>query len=133
MTYDQHQLLIDRMAKIPGQIRWVDKERFEAENAPGVSPGEFLNRYGFDVIGTTIAGNAITKSRENEKIFFADHSWYSDRQICYQDLAGDQTWKTIPRSDENLISTLFELASNADDFESKLSSGKLDAILDEVD
>lgn len=133
MAYDQHQNLIARMAKIPSQIRWVDQERFEAENAPRVSPGEYLNRYGYEVIGTTIGGNAITKSPENERIFFVDHSWYSDRQICYEDLAGDGKWKTIPWSDENFATTLFELASDADDFESKLSSGALDTTLDEID
>ena len=133
MAFHHHEHLIDRMAKISGQIQWVDQERFDAENAPGVSPGEFLNRYGFEVIGTTIGGNAITKSPETEGIFFADHSWYSERQICYQDLAGDQTWKTIPWSDENFAATLFKLATDADDFESKLSSGALDTTLDEID
>lgn len=133
MAFHHHEHLINRMAKISGQIRWVDQEGFDAENAPGVSPGEYLNRYGFEVIGTTIGGNAITKSPETEEFFFADHSWYSDRQICYQDLAGNQAWKTIPWSKENFSATLFKLATDADDFESKLSSGTLDTTLDEID
>ena len=133
MAFEHQKPLIDRVAKIPSQIRWVDQDRFVAENAIGVSPGEYLNRFGYEVIGTTIGGNAITRSTESARIHFADHSWYSDRQICYQDLRGDRRWKTIPWSDDNFMATLFELALDADEFESKLVSGEVDRILDEID
>ena len=133
MAYEQHEPLIERMAKVPSQIRWVDRDRFVAENAIGASPGEYLNRFGYEVIGTTIGGNAITRSTDSARIFFADHSWYSDRQICYQDLGGDRRWKTVSWNDGNFMATLFELASDADNLESKLINGEMDRILDEID
>ena len=133
MSYEHHQTLIDRLAEVPSQIHWVDRDRFIAENTIGASPGEYLNRYGFEVIGTTIGGNAITKSTDDVRIFFADHSWYVDRHISYQDLAGDGKWKSIAWSQENFLRTIFELASDGDDFEAKLLCGEIDRILDEIE
>ena len=48
------------------------------------------------VVGTTIGGNAIVVGDDDPGVFFADHTWYFEDTVSYQDLAGDGTWIDLP-------------------------------------
>ena len=91
--------LLDRIAQLrigESQIRWCDSGRIEEENAAGVSPGGYLNQFGFWVVATTIGGNAIVVRKGDPAIYFADHTWYHEDTVSFEDLAGDGEWIDLP-------------------------------------
>lgn len=120
-------------AKSPWIVRWCDEERFAAENSLGVNPGEFLNRYGYFVIGTTVGGNAVAVSDQSDAAVFADHCWYADDWIYYQDLQGSKEWVELPWSSENFLRSLFPLAESRGELIEKIRTGELRRVLDAID
>jgi len=122
---------IERLSSAPSQVRWCNDQRLREENADGVSPGGFLNRFGWWAIGTTVGGNAIVVRVDDPAVYFADHCWYSDEfGIHHEDLAGDKSWKEGVLDAEGIERSLFVLAMSDDDFVA--SSDKVDAILDAI-
>jgi hypothetical protein len=121
------------LKSVPTQVRWCDESRLKRENDIDVSPGEYLNRCGWIVIGTTIGGNAIAISDKTPAICFADHSWYSDGSVSYQDHGAGGEWRDLPMSDEAIEQSLFVLADNPEQFVLRASSGQLDEVLDRID
>ena len=115
------------------QIRWCDPTRLNEENADGVSPGGILNRFGYWVIATTIGGNAIAVSDGDPAIYFADHTWYHEDMVSYQDLAGKRDWIDLPLNRANVIRSLFKLADSSEEFRNGMASGELDQMLDSID
>jgi hypothetical protein len=111
-----------------GQVNWCDAPRFSLENLPGVCPGDHLNRFGWYVIGTTVGGNAIVVRADDPAVYFADHTWYGDEGIHYQDLAGDGRWRTLPLTAEGVRESLLKLAESVDDFMDRFFS-EIDALL----
>jgi hypothetical protein len=122
---------IERLSSVPGQVRWCDDRRLLDENADGVSPGGFLNRFGWWVIGTTVGGNAIVVRDDDPAIYFADRCWYNDEfGIYYEDLAGDKSWKEDVLDEGGIQRSLFVLASSDEDFVAR--TGEICAILDAI-
>jgi len=113
------------------EVRWCDDDRLEAENAEGVSPGGYLNRFGWYVVGTTIGGNAIVVNESDERVYFADHTWYSDDLISYQLLGGDRSWVEIPLTADGVRASLFSLAASVEDYRSR--AAEVDRLLDSID
>jgi hypothetical protein len=135
MTVDTKYLL-DRIAELehgPSQIRWCDAGRLRLENAAEVSPGGFLNQFGWWIVATTIGGNAIVVGREDQAIYFADHTWYHEDLISYQDLAGEGEWIDLPFTAEDMKRSLYQLAESPIEFQQMVASGDLDRILDRID
>jgi len=113
------------------QVAWCDDARFAEENAPGVSPGDHLNRFGWFVLGTTIGGNAIVAREDDPAIYFADHTWYHDSGIHYQSLGGDRRWISAPLDAEGVRSSLFKLSESASEFVRKIA--EVDSVIDRID
>lgn len=111
------------------EIRWVDAAGFEGENMEGAAPGGYLNRFGYFVVGTTVGGNAIVLGEDDERVLFADYTWYSDDEISYEDIAGDGQWHTLPMDASSMRRSLYELARNQSDFLEKLRTGEIDRLL----
>jgi hypothetical protein len=114
------------------EIRWVDAIGFSGENIQGAAPGGYLNRFGYYVIGTTVGGNAIVLGDDDERVLFADYTWYSDDEINYEDIAGDGEWHTLPMDASNMRQSLYELARNQSDFLEKLRTGEIDRLLEPI-
>jgi len=130
MEYARIRDFVSRCSELPtDEIRWVDEVAFQGENMDGASPGGYLNRFGYAVIGTTIGGHAIVVGDSDDRVTFADCTWFAGEEINYEDLAGDRSWHTLPLSAENVRKTLFELASSHEEFLGKLESGEIDRIL----
>ncbi len=128
--------LLDRIAQLligESQIRWCDSMRLEEENADGVSPGGYLNRFGIWVVATTIGGNAIVVREGDPAIYFADHTWYSEDIVSVEDSAGNGEWIDLPLIHENVVRSLFQLAESPEDFRARMESGDLDTTLDAID
>jgi hypothetical protein len=115
------------------QIRWCGSDRFRDENMDGVSPGGELNRFDYYVIGTTVGGNGIVAGIHDSRICFADHTWYGEDEIGYQDLGGDKKWHCVPLTAENVRKSLFQLAGDKAHFIERLRSGEIETVLDEID
>ena len=115
------------------EIRFCDAESFDDENSSGVAPGGYLNPFGYYVIGTTIGGNAIVVSDVDPRVLFADHTWYGDDEINYQDHAGDGAWHAIPMTSDNVRRSLYELAPSRDEFLSRLRDGAVDFQIEAID
>jgi hypothetical protein len=115
-----------------GQVTWCDALRFSQENHPGVCPGDHLNRFGWYVIGATIGGNAVVLREDDPAVYFADHTWYGDDGIHYQNLAGDGSWQSLPLTAEGMRKSLFKLAESIDDFIERFDT-QIDALLDRID
>jgi hypothetical protein len=106
------------------QIRWCDDRRFVAENAEDVAPGGFINPFGWYVVGTTVGGNAIVVAPHDPAVYFADHTWYRDGEINYQDLSGDRSWISLPLTPEGVRRSLFQLAESIDAFVARAAPDK---------
>ena len=115
------------------EVRWCDEARFNEENQEDVSPGGWLNPYGYFVIGTTIGGNAVVIGTKDPRVCFADHAWYTDDEISYQDVMGDEEWHDLPYNTQNLFKSLCPLSSTRQEFIEKISSGVIDEIIEEID
>ncbi len=77
------------------EIGFCDQHSFSGENMADAAPGGYLNPFGYFVIGTTIGGNTIVISDSDPRVLFADHTWYGDNDINYQDHAGDGKWHEL--------------------------------------
>jgi hypothetical protein len=113
------------------QVVWCDDVRFGEENAPGVSPGDHLNRFGWFVLGTTIGGNAIVAREDDPAIYFADHTWYHDSGVHYQNLGGDRSWISAPLAAESVRKSLFKLSESASEFVQTIP--EIDSVIDRID
>ncbi len=133
MQYNQIEPFIMECMAFSSQIRWCNQDRFVLENEETVAPGGYLNRYGYFVIGTTIGGNAIVVSLNDPKIYFADHTWYGEDEIDYEDLKGNKEWCQLPYSLQNIRKSLFELTENKNSFITLLKNGQLEVIVDKID
>ena len=131
MDRDLHDRL-DRLSTTAAMIptmRWCDAERFLAENSEGVSPGQYLNRFGWWALGTTIGGDAIVVAHGDPAVYFAGHDWYFDDLVSYEDLRnGGDKWCDGPLTDA-VSASLFMLAATSDDFTRAAKAGEIDAIL----
>ena len=85
--------------------------------------------------GTSIAtsGNAIVVRENDPAVYFADHTWYDDDLISYEDLAGDGEWIELPLTDENVKRSLFKLAGSSVEFRSLAERGDLERVIDSID
>ena len=115
------------------EIGFCDSESFDGENINGAAPGGYLNPFGYYVIGSTIGGNTIVISDADPRVLFADHTWYGDDEINYQDHAGDGEWHTIPLNADNVRHSLYELAANRKEFLSHLRDGTIDRKIEAID
>lgn len=130
MTFEDIREFVDCCRAIGSdEVSFCDAESFADENIDGAAPGGFLNPFGYFVIGTTIGGNAVVVGETDPRVCFADHEWYDDEEISYQDLAGDRQWRTVPRTAETVRDTLFELATTREQFLASLRSGAIDRTL----
>jgi hypothetical protein len=98
-----------------------------------VSPGGYLNQYGWYVIGTTAGGNAVVVHPNEPGTYFADHTWYTDDLVSFENLAGGGEWIDVPMSEGNVRRSLFPLAESDERFELLARLGELDAIIDRID
>jgi len=118
----------------PAQIRWCDPTTFRNENSEGASPGQYLNRFGWWVLGTTIGGNAVAVGKGDPAVYFAGHDWYFDETVAYEDLrGGGGVWRDGPLTKEMVSDSLFMLAPTPDAFIQASKNGEIDAILQRID
>jgi len=115
------------------QIRWCGEKRFNEENMLDLSPGGHLNVYNYYVVGTTIGGNAIVISQDDPRVCFADHTWYSDDLLHYEDIGGDGEWHELPMNHENVKKSLHTLALTREKFLALLKAGAIESELDRID
>ena len=85
------------------------------------------------MIGSTLGGNTIVISDTDPRVLFADHTWYGEDEINYQNHAGDGEWHTIPFTADNVRHSLYELAPDRDNFLSRLCDGTIDREIDTID
>jgi len=124
---------VAELSSVPTQVRWCDSKRFNEENAADVAPGEYLNRFGWYVIGTTIGGNAVVVRESDPAVYFADHAWFHQDRIDYKDLAGSGRWLEAPLTSENVAAALFKLANSIAEFVTLARSGQIDETIDRID
>ena len=135
MNYFSINDFIQRCSAIsPSVVGWLDEEAlFNEENSDGSAPGGFLNKFGYYVIGSTVGGHAIVVGEEDPRIAFADYTWYDEDEVDYQDLAGDGAWHALPLTAPNVRKSLYELASDRDEFLVKLQSGQIERVLEPIE
>jgi len=134
MQYSEIETFINQCLPISSdEIRWCDEQRFLNENMEHVGPGGFLNPYGYYVIGTTIGGNAIIINHHDNIVSFADHTWYNEDSISYQDIAGDNEWYYLSYSSANVKKSLFTIAYTYGDFIKMLNNGEIQKLINEID
>ena len=121
----------DALERAECQVGWSGDERLRDENMEGVGPGGWLSRFGWYVVGTTVGGNAVVVREDDPAVYFADHTWYSDFGIHYQDLAGDGSWIPVPLTAEGVRRSLFRLADSVEDFVARVA--EIDALIDRID
>ena len=134
MHYSAIHDFIQRCSSIaPSLVGWLDEESlFNDENREGTAPGGFLNRFGYYVIGSTVGGHAIVASDTDPRVTFADYTWYDDDEVDFKDLGGDGTWHALPLTGPNVRQSLYELASDRDEFLLKLQSGEIESLLEPI-
>ena len=134
MTYDDFKAFITDCEATPSEeLNWVDRSDFDGENTPGAAPGGYLNPYGYVVVATTVGGNAVLLSENDDIVTYADHEWFSEDEIDYCDVNGDGDYHILPYSPENVRLALYELAPDRKTFISELRSKAIDRKLAELD
>ncbi len=66
-------------------------------------PGGYINRFGYFVIGTTVGGNAIVIGDTDARVLFANHAWYTEEEISFEEIQNDGKWRDLPMSRENVM------------------------------
>ena len=106
----------DQLAAAECDVAWCDDDRLDDENMEGVSPGGYLNRFGWYVIGTTGGGNAVVVSRDDPGVYFADYTWYDDKEIDFQDYRNNGEYVRVEFNEPNVRRSLFPLAGSLEEF-----------------
>ena len=114
------------------QVRWCSDERFVEEHALGASPGGDLAPFGWHVVGATIGGNAVVIREGDPGVYFADHTSYSDDEVCYPTADGNG-WTSEPLSAASVRRSLVLLASTDEEFVRLARSGEMDGLIDSLD
>ncbi len=120
----------DGLAAAECDVAWCDDDRLRDENMEGVSPGGYLNRFGWYVIGTTGGGNAVVVSGEDPGVYFADHTWYGDQEIDFQDYRHGKEWVILEFNEPNVRRSLFPLAGSLEEF--LANTPRIAAVLDKI-
>ncbi len=120
----------DQLARAQGFVSWCDDHYLNDENMPGASPGGHLNRFGWYVVGTTVGGNAVVVREDDPAVYFADHTWYDDLSIYYQDFLHGGEWVSIEFNEANVKRSLFPLAASVEEFVT--NAAEVGRVLDKI-
>jgi hypothetical protein len=121
----------DELAAAACKVRWCDDYYLDAENMPGAGPGQHLNRFEWFVVGTTVGGNAVVVGKDDPGVYFADHTWYDDLSIDYQDFRQGGEWVSAEFNEANVRRSLFPLAASVEEFVT--NAAEIDVLLDRID
>src|SRR5688500_4138340 len=106
----------DQLAASECNVTWCDDGRLDDENMDGAAPGGYLNRFGWYVIGTTGGGNAVVMSGDDPGVYFADYTWYDDKEIGFQDYRHDGKHVRPALKEPNVRRSLYPLAGSIEEF-----------------
>lgn len=106
-----------------GGLRFLSGEDIKNEINPEAWPGGIVVNYGFMPIARTIGGNLICISNNNGSIYFADHSYIDEDEICFHDETKTRLL-SVPLSSENLHVHMPLLADSVNDMIEKLLEGE---------
>jgi hypothetical protein len=120
----------DMLAAAECDVAWCDDYRLDGENMEGASPGGYLNRVGWYVIGTTAGGNAVVVSGDDPGVNFADHTWYDDKEIDFQDFRHGGEWVRLEFNEPNVRRSLFPLAGSIEEF--LANTARIAGLLDKI-
>jgi hypothetical protein len=111
----------DQLVAVECDVAWCDDQRLDDENMEGAAPGGYLNRFGWYVIGTTGGGNAVVVSGDDPGVYFADYTWYDDKEIDFQDYRNDGKYVRVELNEANVRRSLFPLAASIEEFLANLA------------
>jgi len=107
--------------------------RLAEENAEGVVPGGQLRKYGYVVVAISVGGNAVALSSSDGRVYWADHSSFSDDvEISYEDHETGE-WRYSRWSAANVQKALVHLSDSIEEFFINLIAGRLEERLNELD
>jgi len=103
------------------------------ENAPGVSPGGRLRRFGYIAIGISVGGHGLMFSSEDGAVYWADYTDFSDEdEIDYQDRTTKKL-HSVPFTRENIFKALVPITSSIEEFLLKLLRDEYEDLFDSLD
>lgn len=97
-------------------VAWCDDRRLDDENMEGASPGGYLNRFGWYVVGSTGGVGTVVVSADDPGVYFADYTWYDDQEIDFQDYRNDGKYVRLELNEPNVRRSLFPLAGSIEEF-----------------
>jgi hypothetical protein len=107
--------------------------RLLEENTKGVSPGGQIREYGYVAIAISPGGNAVVLCSKDGKVYWADHSFFSDPiEIAYEDRETGE-WHYVPWSPKSVRTALVHLSDSVEEFLLDLFRGRLAEFLDRLD
>lgn len=106
----------DMLAAAECGVAWCDDRRLDDENMEGASPGGYVNRFGWYVIGTTGGVGAIVVSGDDPGVYFADYTWYDDKEIDFQDYRNNGEYVRVAFNEPNVRRSLFPLGGSIEEF-----------------
>jgi hypothetical protein len=110
----------------------MNLETIQDETIADVSPGGFIKPFGYLVVATSVGGNAVCLDKNSSSVYWADHSYFFDDLISYEDKETGE-WHDLPVNPENIKKALIYLDGNIEKFLKNLFEDKLEAKLDELD
>lgn len=114
MEYSNVKNIIDTLRKDnTKEFRWINSEEEYLSENNEYTPGCYISKYGFYVIGTTSSGDAVTISSNDEKIRLCAHDDFYEDIISYG-LKG--TYEKKPYNNENVLNAQVILSENIEEF-----------------
>jgi hypothetical protein len=102
------------------------------ENAPEVSPGGMLNKYGYLAIATSVGGNALAVQVETGFVYWAGRSSFVDEvEVAIRQPSGDYEYRTY--SPEAVEAAMTSLSKDLSGFLYMLLADELTEKMNELD
>lgn len=116
------------------EVTVADFNGLMEENLGDAAPGGDIFRFGFLSIATSVGGNAVCVDTRTAEVFWADHTYFLDDLISYEDRStGEYVHLRGAYTEETVRRALVLLSEDLGSFVESLLRDELTAALDELD
>ena len=113
----------------PDDDIWLNEEQFNRENND-MSPGHYISKFGYFVVGTTVGGNAITLSDNDDNVRFCDHTGWYENELNFV-VKDDYTDR--PYTNDNVREAQIVISDTRDGFLNKINGAGIYDLINDYD
>src|SRR5437870_11373805 len=131
--FEYVQVCLPKEIYCASNVRILPLERILGEMGEAANPGSFIRPFGYLVVGTSVAGNAVCFHSPSGKVFWAGHDTYSEPLISFKNRDTGEWEELFEYTAENVRRAMVHLSDSVESFLKDLLADRLTARFEALD